>query len=126
MSLGSGSRGCVVAPFLVRHATAAAVKAQFGHCRVVTPGRVFPPTTKLPRIWRSMCSWRRVVDLPEANQLLKYIPEAVTTPNSMLRCTNKMPKNNIFFCAQLEKTKTTLVSTRHTRGKEPINIKRGW
>ena len=27
-------------------------------------------------------SWRGVVDLPEANQLLKYIPEAEPTLNS--------------------------------------------
>ena len=55
---------------------------QFGHCRGVAPGRVFQPATKHPRIWRSMFSWRRVVELPEANQLLKYIPEAVPTLNS--------------------------------------------
>ena len=30
----------------------------------------------------STCSWRRVVDLLKANQLLKYIPEAVSTLKS--------------------------------------------
>ena len=54
---------------------------QFGHCRGVTPGRVFQPATELPGIWRSTCSWRGVVDLPEATQLLKYLPEAVPTLN---------------------------------------------
>ena len=55
---------------------------QFGHCRGVTLGRVFQPTTKPPGIWRFTYSWRRVVDLPESNQLLKYIPEAAPTLNS--------------------------------------------
>ena len=52
---------------------------QFGHCRGVTLGKVFQPAAKPPGYWRPTCSWRGVVNLPEANQLLKVIPEAVNT-----------------------------------------------
>ena len=54
---------------------------QFGHCRGVTLGKVFQPAAKPPGYWRPKCSWRGVVNLPEANQLLKIIPEAVPTLN---------------------------------------------
>ena len=43
---------------------------QFVHCSGVTLGRVFQPATKPPGSWRPTCSWRGVVALPEANQLL--------------------------------------------------------
>ena len=76
---------------------------QFGHCRGVTPGRVFQPATKTPGIWSSMCSWRRVVDLPKANQLLKYKPEAVATLNSYANMCKQVCRNTISCCAQVEK-----------------------
>ena len=92
----------------------------------MVPGRVFQPANKHPRIWRSTCSWIRVVDLTKANQLLKYLPEAVPTLNSMLTCANKMRKKTISCCTQLEKTKTTDKYETHYRGKEAICIEQCW
>ena len=54
---------------------------KFGHCRGVTPGRVFQPATKPPGIWKSTRSWRGEVDLREENQFLNYILEAVPDLN---------------------------------------------
>ena len=54
---------------------------QFRFCRGVTLGKVFQPAAKPPGYWRPTCSLRGVVNLPEANQLLKIIPEAVPTIN---------------------------------------------
>ena len=87
----------------------------FGHCRGITPGRVFQPTTKTPGIWSSTCSWRRVVDLPKANQLLKYITEAVPTLKLYANMCKQYAQE---YYLQLEKTNTTYEYETHYRGKE--------
>ena len=63
-------------------------------------------------------SWRGVVDLPEANQLLEYKPEAVPTINSYDNmCAQDEQENTISCLRTIKKQKTTqqtqLVSTRH-------------
>ena len=83
---------------------------------------MFQLATKTPVIWSSTCSWSRVVDLPKANQLLKYKPEAVSTLNSYANMCKQVRRNTISCCAQLEKTKTTNKYKTHNRGKEAIYI----
>ena len=52
--------------------------------------------------------WRGVVDLPEANQLLKYKPEAVPTLNSCDNmCTNDVQEYYFLF-AHNQKNKDNL------------------
>ena len=70
-------------------------------------------------------SWRGVVDLLEANQLLKYIPEAVLTLNSCANMYKQVRRRTISCCAQLEKTKTTHKYKTHNRGKDAIYNQNG-
>ena len=53
-------------------------------------------------------SWRGAVDLPETNQLLKFIPEAVPTLNS---CVHMMRKYTISCLHTIRKNKDDLANT---------------
>ena len=63
----------------------------------------FQHATKPPRIWRSTCSWRRVFNLPEANQLLKYMPEAVPALNANANMCKKDAQEYYFLFAHNQK-----------------------
>ena len=75
-----------------------------------------------------MWSWRGVVNLPEANQLLKIIPEAVPTLNPCANmCQYDVCKNTISCWRIIRKNKDDLAKTINKyethRGKEAIYIK---
>ena len=55
-------------------------------------------------------SWIRAVNLPEANQLLKFIPEVVPTLNS---CAHMMRKNTIFCFRTIITNKDDLANTSY-------------
>ena len=58
--------------------------------------------------WRPMCSWKGVVDLPEANQLLKYRPEAGPTLNSYANLCNQDALEYYFLLRTYRKNKDDL------------------
>ena len=91
---------------------------QFSHCRGVTPGRVFKPATKLPRIRKFTCTLRRVVDLPESNQLLNYIQEAVPTLNSCAIMCKHDEQEYYFLLHTIRKNKDNYKYKTHYRSKE--------
>ena len=63
---------------------------------------------------------RRVVDLVEANQLLKYIPEAVPTLNSYANMCRQDAQEYYFLLRTIRKTKTTYNYETDSLGKESI------
>ena len=91
------------------------------------PGREFHPAPKPPKMWRLTCSWRRVVDLQEASQLLKYIPEAVPTLNSYANMCRHDAQEYCFLLCTIRKKQRLLINTKLTTGakKQYIYIYNG-
>ena len=56
---------------------------------------------------KNKSSWIGAVDLPEANQLLKFIPEVVPTLNS---CAHMLRKNTISCLQTIRKNKHDLAN----------------
>ena len=63
-------------------------------------------------------SLRGVVDLPEENQLLKYIPEAVHTLNSYANMCKYDAQEYYFLLHTIRKSKTTYKHKTHYKGKK--------
>ena len=60
-------------------------------------------------------SWRGVVDLPAANQLLKYITEAVPTLNSYANMCKHDTQEYYFLLRTIRQKKTTYKYETHYR-----------
>ena len=64
---------------------------------------------------------KRVVDLQEADQLLKYIPESVPTLNSYANmCKHDAQEYYFPLCTIRRRKKTNYKFETHYRGKEAI------